>query len=351
MRSGVIKTPKIGGSIRAYVIMGVRVAGRVSLKDVAAAAGVSPSTASRVLAGTDRNVDPELARRVRQACADLGYRVNAAARALRLQATGSVALVVPAVDNVYFAELVAAYSRRLDADGRRLVTLDSNETLTSEVRQLGQMDRVLVDAVLVVPVDHRGSGAAINDTMRNHRVVQVDRVADGADAPSVRLDNAAGMELLVEHLRTQGRERIVLIDAQGRSSASIERVDAFRALAGPQDRILPMPSYSISSGTEAAARLLAEPGTVDAVVCTADVIAVGVLTSLQQGGVRVPEDVAIASFDGTSLTGVVAPGLTSLGSPVDAIVGASLAMVDGADTGDVVVEPSLVVRGSTEAHP
>jgi LacI family transcriptional regulator len=333
------------------VITEVSVAGRVSLKHVAAAAGVSPSTASRVLSGTDRNVDPELARRVRLACAELGYRVNAAARALRLQATGSVALVIPAIDNVYFAELVAAYSRRLDADGRRLVTLDSNETLASEVRQLGEMDRVLVDAVLVAPVDHHESGAAINDTMRNHRVVQVDRIAVGACAPSVRPDNAAGMALLVEHLRAQGRERIVLIDAQGRSSASIERADAFRALAGPRDRVMPMPSYSISSGTEAAARLLADPGAVDAVICTADMIAVGVLTSLQHGGVRVPEDVAIASFDGTSLTEVVAPGLTSLGSSVDAIVQASLGIVDGDDGQDAVIAPALVVRGSTAARP
>jgi LacI family transcriptional regulator len=163
----------------------------------------------------------------------------------------------------------------------------------------------------------------------------------------VRVDNVAGMALLVEHLRAQGRQRIVLIDAQERSSSSIERAEAFRALAGPGDRVLPVPSYSMSSGAGAAARLLAEPGAVDAVICTADVIAVGVLTALQHGGVRVPRDVAIASFDGTALADVVAPGLTSLASSVDAIVEASLAIVDGSATGDVVVTPSLVVRGST----
>ena len=322
-------------------------AGRVSLKHVAAAAGVSPSTASRVLSGVDRNVDPELARRVREVCAELGYRVNAAARALRLQATGSVALLVPAIDNAYFAELVAACSRRLDADGRRLVTIDTNENLASEVRQLGDMDRVLVDAVLVVPVDHRKSAPAIDDAMRNHTVVQVDRIAEGACAPSVRMDNAAGMALLVEHLRAQGRRRIVLIDAQERSSSSIERAEAFRALAGAGDRVLPVPSYSMSSGAGAAAHLLADPGAVDAVICTADVIAVGMLTAMQHGGVRVPRDVAIASFDGTALADVVAPGLTSLASSVDAIVEASLAIVDGSGAEDVVVTPSLVVRGST----
>ncbi|WP_232667314.1 LacI family DNA-binding transcriptional regulator [Pseudonocardia sp. TRM90224] len=319
----------------------------MSLKHVAAVAGVSPSTASRVLAGVDRNVDPELARRVRLACDELGYRVNAAARALRLQSTGSVALVVPAIANAYFCELVAAYSHRLDAGGRRLVTIDTNETLASETRQLGAMDRVLVDAVLVVPVDHRESAAAINDVMRNHTVVQVDRVAAGAGAPSVRLDNAAGMKLLVEHLREHGRRRIALIDAQERSSSSVERVEAFRALAGPHDSVMQMASFSMSSGTEAASRLLADRGTADAVICTADVVAIGVLTALQHGGLRVPAEVAIASFDGTSLTDVATPGLTSLRSPVDAIVTASLEIIDGGTACDVVVDPALVVRGST----
>jgi LacI family transcriptional regulator len=320
---------------------------RATLKDVASRAGVSAATASRVLSGVERNVDAALVTRVRDAQLALGYRVNAAARALRIQSTGSVGLLVPAIDNAYFAELVAAYSRALDADGRRLVTIDTNESVASERRQLADMDRVLVDAVLVVPVDHAESAPALTALSAGHRLVQVDRVADGVDAPFVHLDNASGMRLLVAHLRELGRRRIVLVDAQQRSSASHERTRAFTEIAGPDDAVLAMPSFTVSSGTDAARELLTRHPDADAVICTADVVALGVLTALQHAGRRVPDDIALASFDGTSLADIAAPGLTTLASAATDIVAASLALADGTASDSVLVPPRLIVRGST----
>jgi LacI family transcriptional regulator len=321
-------------------------AARVSLKDVASRAGVSVPTASRVLSGVQRNVDPELALRVRTACEELGYKVNAAARALRVQSMDSLALVVPAIANAYFAELVSAYSRRLGLLGKRLVTIDTDENPEIEQRQLGAMDRVLVDAVLVVPAAYEQSGAAIADLARSGRVVQVDRRARGVEAPSVRLDNAAGVRILVDHLRSRGRQRILMVDAQEDSSSSIERTAAFRALAGPGDRVLEMSSFTVASGIEAAKRLLADPGDIDAIICTADVVALGLLTALQHAGKRVPDDYAIASFDGTFISETAAPGLTTLGSVAERLVEASLALLEGG-SGDVILKPELVIRGSS----
>jgi LacI family transcriptional regulator len=320
---------------------------RVSLKDVAARAGVSVPTASRVLSGVQRNVDPELALRVRAACEELGYKVNAAARALRVQSMDSLALVVPAIANAYFAELVSAYSRRLGLLGKGLVTIDTGENPEIEQRQLGAMDRVLVDAVLVVPAAYERSGAAIADLARSHRVVQVDRRARGVEAPSVRLDNAAGVRMLVDHLRSRGRGRILMVDAQEGSSSSIERTAAFRAMAAPGDRVLEMSSFTVASGTEAAKHLLADPGDIDAIICTADVVALGLLTALQHAGKRVPDDYAIASFDGTFISETAAPGLTTLGSVAERLVKASLVLLEGGSGGDVVLKPELVIRGSS----
>ncbi|RLP84131.1 LacI family transcriptional regulator [Mycetocola lacteus] len=320
---------------------------RVSLKDVATAAGVSPTTASRVLSGVDRNVAPELAERVQAATVELGYRVNAAARALRLQTTGSIALVVPSVANPYYAELVASYSRHLDAEGRRVVTFDTNDSVESERRQLADMDRVMVDAVLIAPVDHEGSAPAIAALAATHAVVQVDRIAAGVDAPAVRLDNAAGIRLLVEHLREGGRERIVLVDAEPRSSASRERAEAFREVAGLGCTVLQMPTFSMHSGTEAARILRESADMPDAVICTADVVSLGLLTAFQHAGLRVPQDIALATFDGTALSGVTSPGLTTLDSVVDEIVRASLEIVDGTRTTGLLVTPRVLVREST----
>lgn len=320
---------------------------RVSLKDVAARAGVSVTTASRVLSGVQRNVDPELALQVRTACEELGYKVNAAARALRVQSMDAIAFVVPAIGNAYFAELVSAYSRRLGHLGKRLVTIDTDESLEIEERQLGGMDRVLVDAVLIVPAAYERSGPAIAELARSGRVIQIDRRARGVEAPSVRLDNAAGVRILVDHLRSRGRRRILLVDAQEDSSSSIERTAAFRAQAGPGDRVLEMPSFTVASGIEAARHLLADPAETDAIICTADVVALGMLTALQHSGKRVPDDYAIATFDGTFVSETAAPGLTTLGSVAERMVEASLTILEDDSDDDVIVTPELVVRGST----
>jgi LacI family transcriptional regulator len=162
----------------------------------------------------------------------------------------------------------------------------------------------------------------------------------------VRLDNAAGVRILVDHLRSRGRQRILMIDAQEDSSSSIERTAAFRALAAPGDQVLEMSSFTVASGIEAAKHLLADPGDIDAIICTADVVALGLLTALQHAGKRVPDDYAIASFDGTFISETAAPGLTTLGSVAERLVEASLALLGGG-SGDAILKPELVIRGSS----
>jgi LacI family transcriptional regulator len=319
---------------------------RVSLQEVAQCAGVSVPTASRVLSGVERNVDIELANRVRAAASDLGYRVNAAARALRRQSTDTLALLVPGIANPYFAELVAAYSQHLATEDKNLVAIDTNEDVALEAAQLRNLDRGLVDAVLVVPVSSGRSGAAITELMRTRPVVQVDRTADGVEASSVGLDNAAGVELLIGHLRATGRRRIVMVDAQFGSSAGRERMASFRRLARPEDWVIDMPSFTLRSGIDAAHRLLEDVRGADAVICAADIIAIGMLTALQQAGKRVPEDIAITGFDGISLASAVEPGLTTLTSRVDDIVRESLRLIDSPTT-KVALQPTLHIHGST----
>lgn len=320
---------------------------RVSLKDVAAHAGVSVPTASRVLSGSPRAVDPELAARVRASCDALGYKVNAAARALRRQSTDSIALVVPGISNPYFAELVSAYSRHLDRVGKRLVTIDTDDNTETEQRQLRSMKTALVDAVIVVPAAYEASRDPVAELARTHRVVQVDRTTMGVDAPSVQVDNAAGMHLLVEHLRSLGNRNLLLVDAHEETSASIERTAAFQATSTPADQILQMPAYTVASGTEAAHRLLVDYPDVDAIICTADVVALGLLTALQHAGKLIPDDCAIATFDGTYIAETAAPGLTTLASNAEKLVIASLALLDDTSPNDIVVAPELIRRSST----
>ncbi|MEU9791473.1 substrate-binding domain-containing protein [Streptomyces sparsogenes] len=121
-------------------------------------------------------------------------------------------------------------------------------------------------------------------------------------------------------------------------------VDA--VLVVPGDRVLEMPSFTVASGIDAGKLLLADPGDTDAISCAADTVALGLLTTHQHMGQRVPDDYAIAGFDGTYISDTAAPGLTTLGSTAGRRVEASLALLEDG-SGDVVLKPELVVRGSS----
>ncbi|HEY2207586.1 MAG TPA: LacI family DNA-binding transcriptional regulator [Pseudonocardia sp.] len=322
--------------------------GRATLLDVATVAGVSRSTASRVLAGTDRNVDPGMAARVLAASEQLGYRANPVARALRRRSTGNFGILVPSIRNPYFVHLVDAFTQEASGSGLGVVLADSGDDLDTEARRLEAFRESFVDGVVVVPTSMAGSGAAIRCAGDRSRMVQVDRWATDAGCGFVGLDNDAAVGAVLDHLRASGRERIVYVGAERESSTGAERLAAFRARARPGDREILLPRFSTSAGLEAARRLLASDTLPDAALCAADVLAVGLQSTLQSEGVRVPADIAVTGFDGTELLELVSPPITALRHPLAEIARRALSVLLGDDEpGTLRLPPELVVRAST----
>ncbi|WP_028925901.1 LacI family DNA-binding transcriptional regulator [Pseudonocardia acaciae] len=322
--------------------------GRATLLDVAVAAGVSRSTASRVLAGTDRNVDPGLAKRVLAASERLGYRANPVARALRRQSTGNFGILVPSIRNPYFVHLVDAFTQVANGAGVGVVLADSADDPDVEAQRLEAFHESFVDGLAVVPTSTARSGAAIHRAEERSQVIQVDRWATGASSGFVGVDNDAGIDTVLTHLRESGRERTVYVGAEQESSAGAERLAAFRARARAGDEEILLPHFSTSAGREAAHQLLRRDTLPDAALCAADVLAVGLLSTLQKEGVKVPADIAVTGFDGTDLLELVDPPITALRHPLHAIAGRALDMLLGTEPpGLVRLDPELVVRAST----
>ncbi|WP_028936936.1 LacI family DNA-binding transcriptional regulator [Pseudonocardia spinosispora] len=324
---------------------------RATLLDVATEAGVSRSTASRVLTGTLRNVDPQLAERVLEASQRLGYRANPVARALRRQSTGNVGILVPSIRNSYFVHLVDAFTRVANRSHFGVVLADSGDDPELESRRIDAFGESLVDALAVVPTSVTASGPSIRRALERTRVVQVDRWTAGVDCGFVGVDNEAGIRLMVEHLRSNGRRRIAYIGADQDTSAGVERLAAFRAHAHPGDREILLPHFSTSAGHHAAQRLLADGPLPDAALCTADVLAVGLLSTLQKEGVKVPDDIAVTGFDGTDLLELMNPPITALRHPLDAIAERALELMLGpsvpAHPEKVRLPPELVARSTS----
>ncbi|MBC7291533.1 MAG: LacI family DNA-binding transcriptional regulator [Actinotalea sp.] len=328
---------------------------KVTVRDVAAEAGVSIATASRALAG-QASVDPELVRRVLRASADLGYRANALARALRTQRTDTIGMVVPSISNPYFIAAIEAVELVLAESDRSLLLCDAREDATVEAGRIDLLVHRMVDGLIVVPVATEASAPALEAAAQELPVVQFDRFVDAVPTDFVGSDNTVGVRACVDHLRRRGARRIAFVGAQPTTSTAAERLRAFRDCVGVEDcpdRWLLLGDFSARWGREAARSLLEGEGLPDAIVCGADVIAVALVAELRSAGVTVPEQVAIVSYDDSTLGALTVPPLTSVRQPIEDMAREAVRLLDhrreraDAAVRKSVFPPALVVRGST----
>jgi LacI family transcriptional regulator len=333
-------------------------AGAVSLRDVAAAAGVSTSTASRVLSGAS-GASAKAMEAVHAAARQLDYRPNLVARGLRARSSGMAGILVPGIGNPFFAELVEALEAALREAGLDMILADSRGDPADEARRLQMLTDRQAAGLIMIPAGHHSSAAAMRRAHRSLPIVQIDRQVDGFPADYVGVDSALGIRLALEHLAEQGCRTVAFVSDKTSSSTGRSRLDAFQLtvprvpglVAGPEL----LGSFSIEFGRKAARELLARQPLPDAVVCGSDIIALGVVREFHQALVTVPDAVKVTGFDGILFSELCDPPLTTIRQPVQTIAAEAVRLlqlrIGGHDAAVLRSEiaPSLIVRRSTLA--
>lgn len=288
------------------------------LKDVAEAAGVSIKTVSNVV-NNYPGVRRELRVRVEQALAELDYRPNLNARSLRTGRTGLVAMVVPRLDEPYFAELARWV---VAAAGERGWTVLVDQTEGDPQREafvVGTNRPRLLDGVILSPLA-LDDQALLNRDPKVPLVLLGERVSPAAGADHVAIDNNAAARAATEHLLTSGRRAIGVIGAQRDQRWTTPRVrltgfrDAMRDAGVPvrEELIGEVEVFHRQHGA-AAVRAMFEAGErPEALFCFNDLLAHGAIRALTDLGVRVPEDVAVVGFDDDEQSSFSVPTLTSI---------------------------------------
>jgi LacI family transcriptional regulator len=328
------------------------------LRDVAAVAGVSMSTASRVLSGAP-GVSPRSAAAVVAASKRLGYRPNLIARGLRARTTGLVGIIIPGIGNPFFAELVEALESVLYDASLDMILSDSRGTSTDEARRLQTLLDRQVDGLIMIPAGHHSSAPAMQWAHRAVPIVQIDRQVDGFPADYVGVDNALGIRLTLEHLAGQGASTLAFVSDDTASSTGRSRFDAFR-LTVPRVPGLEMSetllgSFSIGFGREAAKQLMRHSPLPDAVVCGSDLVALGVVREFRQSGIAIPGRVKVTGFDGILFGELCDPPLTTVLQPILPIAAEAVRILQSRMRGDQgaarrsEIAPSLIVRSSSLA--
>ncbi|HLV54962.1 MAG TPA: LacI family DNA-binding transcriptional regulator [Actinotalea caeni] len=325
----------------------------VTMRDVAAHAGVSQRTVSNVVTGAVP-VRPETRARVEASIAALGYRTFGPARQLRQGRTSTVTLALPGLTEPYFAELAQCVVDRAREHGLRVVVVTTRGDRAEELAIL-RGDQVFADGVIMSAV-----GLAPEDETLPHPSLPTVLIGDrgaGADVAHVTPDNRAACRDAVRHLVALGRRRVALVGAgTGPPLTCQERTAGYRdalAEAGlPLDPALLVPcAWNFDAGRQAVAEALERVPDVDAVFAMNDSSALGALQALVRAGRRVPDDVAVAGFDNMREGAHATPGLTSVGPLPDEVAAAALGELRRQLAGEPPrrhqLPHRLVERGST----
>ncbi len=324
----------------------------VTMREVAAAAGVSVATVSRVLNEVP-SVNATARSAVHRAVAELGYRPNQLASSLRRQRTRTVAMVVPHIANPFFPRLIQSVERALTADAHELLLADSQDDPDTERDRVRALIDRQVDGVLLVPCHEHDSAATLAVT--DVPYVLLDRTVAGIVSDRVLLHDAAGIAKVAVHLREEGRRSFAFVSAEPTTSTARTRLEAFRVEAGA-DAPTYLGDFSLAWGRQAAGLLLDRP-LPDAVICGNDLVAIGVMRGLRDGGVDLPRDVAVTGYDDVGFAEVSHPPLTTIRQPIDRLGQAAVALLldraGGQDPAarEVVLVPELVVRASSTGGP
>jgi DNA-binding LacI/PurR family transcriptional regulator len=333
-----------------------------TLEQVAALAGVSRATVSRVVNGSPR-VSPAVRAQVERAVAKLGYVPNRAARSLVTRRGDSVALVVSEpharfFSEPFFAGMVRGVSAALAGTGVQLLLL-----IAQDLPDRGRLERYVVgghvDGVLLASL-HADDPLPATLERAGVPAVLVGRPAGrgGPGASYVDADNRGGARMAVDHLAALGRRRIAIITGGLDMGVGVDRLDGYRdglaaaGLDGGGGELEEAGDFTEEGGAAAMTRLLARPGRpVDAVFAASDLMAAGALRALRAAGRRVPDDVAVVGFEDSAVARYAQPPLTTVRQPIEEMGRQAtrllLAKVAGQAGGmHLVLDVELVVRAS-----
>jgi LacI family transcriptional regulator len=287
------------------------VSGRhVTIVDVARVAGVSTSTASRALRDSSR-ISDATKRRVRTAARSLGYRPNRIAQSLRLNNGTFVGIVVPDIGVDFYSRFVKGAQDVLQDAGWQVLVLNTEREEAREAWAIRTLLEHRVGGVLLAT-----SGAGVDEP----RVPTVffDNLVPGQGVAQVACANVDGMGILVDHLADHGHTSIGYVGGPPTLTSGRERLDGFRAAVSRLGREDASPveladaSWSPQSAAAAMDRLLALPRPPTAVVTSGDTLALGAMSACRAAGLRLPDDMALTSFDDPLFGQLLDPPVTAL---------------------------------------
>jgi len=321
----------------------------VTLDDVAALAGVSQPTASRVLNGSARTPSPAVVEAVRRAADELGYVSNAQAQALARSYSGLVGLVVHDLADPYFSSIASGAQREAAQRGRQMLVATTLRSPAQELAAVMSFIGYRTDAIVLAGSRSRGS---LRTREHNQLTRSLGQYLDNggrlavigqrlAGAHSVEPQNAQGAAALAGALMDQGTQEFVVLAGPRELITAADRCAGFAAELKRRDvapRAVVHGDFTRDGGYTAARTMVDQLGLTSGwggcVFAVNDVMALGAAAALRDAGLRVPDDVGVAGFDDIPTLRDYAPAMTTVGLPMADMGSSAVALALSGDHGD-----------------
>ena len=294
--------------------------GKVTIVDVAAEAGVSFGTVSRVI-NNDIHVKKETRERVLLTMDRLGFVANRQARSLAGGKSNSIGVLVPDLGTGYIGEIIRGIDAELSLTGLDLILYTTHRTASKEASYVANLATGMVDGLLLVlprnPVDFIG-----NLTQRKFPFVLIDHQGAGRDCPAVGATNWQGAYNATEYLIKLGHKRIGFITGSMDLGCAVDRLEGYRSAL--RTHHIPDAPDLIYEGTffqpdgyAGASEMLDLQVPPTAIFASNDVMAMGVMDAIRSRGLRVPGDISVIGFDDIPQASMVRPALTTVNQPLE----------------------------------
>jgi LacI family transcriptional regulator len=331
---------------------------RVTIRDVAARAGVSVATVSKVI-NERYGVSAATLARVRAVIDELGYEASLVAQSLRNHRTNVIGILVADLEP-FSTELLKGAADAIRGSGFELVVYSAGgrtgDPLGWEKRYLSRLSGTLVDgAVLVTPT-------VSLDVVPGTPVVAVDPHTGPSHLPTIDSDNLRGAQLATEHLLDLGHRRIAFLAGRpDLQSAELRKTGYLRALTAagitPDEDLIRIGAYDPEVSAASAHALLTGPDRPTAVFAANDISAIATVGAARELGLAVPDDLSVVGFDNVPESALCSPPLTTVDQPIREMGHRAIRMLIALINGDdverthVTLDTGLVVRRSTRALP
>jgi LacI family transcriptional regulator len=330
------------------------------LRDVAKSAGVSVSTASRVLTG-DGYASKDARDRVLTAARTLGYSPNYVARSLRLQRTQTIGLLIADLENFFYSQIARGVADVARERNFHVVLATTDEDRREEVRQLKLLRRLRVDGVIITPTGANDTALEDELGLGPMPLVQVDRRIPGLECDSVLVDNVGGARRAVRHLLGLGHRRIGILAGDQRVTTGQDRLQGFleelKAHGIPPDEtLIRATAFTRSAAMGSATSLLSVGPRPTAIITANNILCEGAVRAIGALGLEVPADISIMSFDDTPWMSLLPAPISVVDQPAREMGSTAAALLfdridnpDGGGIREIVLHPTLQLRASV-AH-